>query len=89
LIARLEQLAHGNATAAEIRRALVARSRELDIPPPSYEHVRRLVLGRRIETETARESAVLPVVLRAAVGLEHGNEVLRVARGGRRSVEKP
>jgi hypothetical protein len=84
LIDHLEHLARGSATPAEIRRALVVRSRELGIPPPSYEHVRRLVALIRIEMEIVRESDVLPVILRVAVGAEHGNELLRVARGERR-----
>jgi hypothetical protein len=83
LLARLEKLARGPATPAEIRRDLVTRARELDLAPPSYEHVRRLVTLRRIELEELRESAVLPVVLRVAIGAEHGNEALRVAQGGR------
>lgn len=84
LIGSLEDLARTASTFAEIRRVLVAQARELGIPPPSYEHVRRLVTLKRIELEALGESAVLPVVLRVAIGAEHGNEALRVARGGRR-----
>ena len=84
LIGSLEDLARTAATFAEIRRALVVRACELGIPPPSYEHVRRLVTLRRVELEALEETAVLPVVLRVAIGAEHGNELLRVARGGRR-----
>jgi hypothetical protein len=83
LRARLEKLARSTATAAEIRRALVSQARDLAIPAPSYEHVRRLVALRRIELEERHQTAVLPVVLRVALGAEHGNEALRVARGGR------
>jgi hypothetical protein len=84
LVERLERLARSQATVADIRRALVVLARELNVPPPSYEHVRRLVLRRRQEIEVASESAVVPDVLKVAVGAEHGNELLRVARGGRR-----
>jgi len=80
----LNALARTQASAAEIRRSLVLRSRELDVPPPSYEHVRRLVILRRLEAELAEASAVLPVVVDVALGLEHGSELVRVARGGRR-----
>lgn len=86
LLDELDALARSAANAAEIRRALVLQARKLDVPPPSYEHVRRLVTLVRLEIaeEDEQASEVLPVALRAAVGLEHGNEILRVARGERR-----
>jgi hypothetical protein len=83
LIELLEALARKPGSAAEIRRALVVRARELDIPPPSYEHVRRLVSLARLELE-ATKSDVLPVLIDVAIGMEHGSELVRVARGERR-----
>jgi hypothetical protein len=80
----LEALARTKASPAEIRRVLVLRSRELEIPPPSYEHVRRLVSICRLEAASREESEVLPVLLDVALGLEHGNELVRVARGQKR-----
>jgi hypothetical protein len=80
LIEQLERLAPSDATAAEIRRRLVSRARELEIPPPSYEHVRRLVAAHRLEREIELASAVLPTVVDVALGVKHGNELLRVAR---------
>jgi hypothetical protein len=85
LIELLEALAQGQASVAEVRRALVVRARELDTPPPSYEHVRRLVSLTRLELEAIPKSDVLPVLIDVALGLEHGSELVRVARGERRS----
>jgi len=80
LIDRLERLARKDLSHAEIRRSLVVRASELGIPPPSYEHVRRLVLARRLERES--ESGTLPVALAVAIGTSHGNELLHAVRDG-------
>jgi hypothetical protein len=81
---RLASLARTDSTFAEIRRELTHIAGELGVPPPSYEHVRRLVTLERLDLEVARDSAVLPVVVDVMLGREHGNEMLRVARGGTR-----
>jgi hypothetical protein len=85
LLALLEHLARTSSTPAEIRRLIVARARELGIAPPSYEHIRRIVTTSREERaiELERQSEVLPVLARTMVGAEHGNELVRVARGER------
>ena len=57
---------------------------ELDVPGPSYEHVRRLVTLERLDFQATQELAALPVLVDVMLGREHGNELLRVARGGRR-----
>jgi hypothetical protein len=84
LVRHLYTLARTDRTFAEIRRELTGLAVELRVPPPSYEHVRRLVTLERLDLEAARESAILPVVVDVMLGREHGNELLRVARGGRR-----
>jgi hypothetical protein len=84
LVDRLERAARGAATVADIRRQLVVVARDLDVPPPSYEHVRRLVGLVRLERAWATEAAVLPVAVDVFLGREHGSELLRVAHGERR-----
>jgi hypothetical protein len=86
MVAELERLAAGPSSAAEIRRALVRRARALGVAPPSYEHVRRLVVTVRIDhdLEAERAAEILTVVANVAVGFEHGSEMVRVARGERR-----
>ena len=83
LVELLERQARSTSTPAEIRRALAARARELELAPPSYEHVRRLVAARREERAIELEgpAEVLPVVARMMVGAAHGSELVRVARG--------
>jgi hypothetical protein len=81
LIAQLERLARKEFSPAEIRRSLVVRASALGIPPPSYEHVRRLVIARRIEREA--ESETLQIALAVALGTSHGNELLRAVRDGK------
>ena len=46
--------------------------------------MRRLVALRRLEVELERESEILPLIVDVALGVEHGNELLRVARYGER-----
>ena len=84
IVERLERLASGSSSPAEIRRVLVVQARELRLAPPCYEHVRRLVTLRRLEASLERESAILPLIVDVALGVEHGTELLRVARGERR-----
>jgi hypothetical protein len=80
----LESLAQGPATAAEIRRALAVTALAIGVPPPSYEHVRRLVLESRMASEEQPDSEILPLIVDVALGIEHGNELMRVTRGGKR-----
>jgi hypothetical protein len=80
LLERLERLARSGQSVAEVRRALVALALDLGVPPPSYEHVRRLVTTRRIERESERE--LLPIVVGVATGTRHGNELLHAVRYG-------
>ena len=63
---------------------MVVTAREIGVPPPSYEHVRRLVREARAVMEEEGESDILPLIVDVALGIEHGNELKRVARGGRR-----
>lgn len=81
IVEQIDRLARGDQSVADIRRTLVVRSIELSIPPPSYEHVRRLVARRRLELEAASSDALLPVAVDVALGIEHGSEFLRVAGG--------
>ena len=83
VLRRLESLASEATSVAEIRRALVVTSREIGVAPPSYEHVRRLVIERRAIIAEARDADVLPLIVDVALGVQHGNELVRVARGGR------
>jgi hypothetical protein len=76
----LERLARSDASYAEIRRGVVARARELGIPPPSYEHVRRRVTRYRVAREL--EPTILPVAAGVALGTRHGNELVRALRDG-------
>jgi hypothetical protein len=64
----------------------VTLSWELDLAPPSYEHVRRLVAVERLhrELEVQSSSEILPLAVDVAFGIEHGNELVRVASGGKR-----
>jgi hypothetical protein len=78
LVDRLESLARSPASFAEIRRELVARALDLEIPPPSYEHVRRLVTRHRLE----REATIVPIVVGVALGARHGNELVNALRDG-------
>jgi hypothetical protein len=80
LVDLLERLARSEASYAEIRRGLVARARELGIPPPSYEHVRRLVTRYRLDREL--EPTIVPVAVGVALGTRHGNELVRALRDG-------
>jgi hypothetical protein len=80
LIDRLENLARKELSYAEIRRMLVVRATELGLPPPSYEHIRRLVLTCRAQRES--EAEMLPLALAVALGTSHGNELLSAVRGG-------
>lgn len=74
LLDTLEKLVRSDQSYAEIRRSLVVRARELGIPPPSYEHVRRLAGRRRIERE---ETAVIrALALGVAVGTRHPADLL-------------
>lgn len=83
LIECLERLERKNLPYAEIRRALVVRARELVVPPPSYEHVRRLAKEQRLDREA--EPAILPVAIGVALGTRHGNELLTAIRESERS----
>jgi hypothetical protein len=78
LVDRLGQLARRDLAYAEIRRTLVARALELGIPPPSYEHVRRLTKQARLDRES--ESPILPIAIGVSIGTRHGNELLHAAR---------
>jgi len=80
LVERLEQLERSELSFAEIRRTLVVRAREFDVPPPSYEHVRRLVTRRRIEREVTAE--VRALALGVAVGTRHPADLLVALRSG-------
>ena len=88
LVELLTRLAASRARPADIRRALVAESRELRIAPPSYEHVRRLVQAIRSDREVDHDSAchVMPVAIDVLLGFEHGSELVRVGRGERRRI---
>ena len=74
LLTELEELERRDLSFAEIRRGLVARSRELEIPPPSYEHVRRLAWRLRIERESTAEFRAL--ALGVAIGARHPGYLL-------------
>ncbi|MDQ3381150.1 MAG: hypothetical protein M3546_12680 [Actinomycetota bacterium] len=74
LLERLENLERSDLSFAEIRRSLVVLARELDIPPPSYENVRRLATRRRIERELTAEIRAL--ALSVALGTRHPADLL-------------
>ncbi|CAN5747325.1 hypothetical protein BH18ACT13_BH18ACT13_06070 [soil metagenome] len=74
LLERLESLERSDLSFAEIRRSLVVRARELDIPPPSYENVRRLAGHRRIEREITAE--IRSLAISVAVGARHPADLL-------------
>jgi hypothetical protein len=74
LLQRLEYLERSDLSFAEIRRSLVVRARELGIPPPSYEHVRRLAGRRRIEREITADIRAL--ALGVATGSRHPADLL-------------
>jgi hypothetical protein len=78
LLERLERLARKEVSYADVRRLLVAHALELGVPPPSYEHVRRLVKASRSERES--DPGVLPIALEVAIGLRHGNELVDAMR---------
>jgi len=80
VLARLERLERSDLHYAEIRRGLVVLARELGVPPPSYEHVRRLAKQRRLAR--VPEGEVLRVVVGVALGTRHGNELLHAVRTG-------
>ena len=81
LRARLEHLAAGTGSAAEIRRALVSLAADVGVPPPSYEHVRRLV--RDVRSDQDSDPGVGEVVLDVMLGTRHGTDFLRRSRGER------
>ncbi len=78
LVERLERLERSDLSFAEIRRRLVIRARELEIPPPSYEHVRRLAWRSRIERESNAEIRAL--ALEVAIGSRHPGYLLAALR---------
>jgi hypothetical protein len=78
LVERLERLARSEMSFAEIRRAVVTRARELDVPPPSYEHVRRIVTSLRMDAAEAHE--LRDIALGVALGTKHGNELVYAMR---------
>ena len=82
----LRRLAHGRASAADARRALVRRARELELAPPSYEHVRRLLAAERFEHRLARErtTEIVEAAARVAFGFEHGTSLPGVMQGAPR-----
>jgi hypothetical protein len=79
LLDRLEKLARSDLSFAEIRRKLVVRAGELGIPPPSYEHVRRLAGRQRIERESTADIRAL--ALAVAVGTRHPADLLVALKG--------
>ena len=74
LLESLEDLERSDLSFAEIRRSLVVRAQELDVPPPSYENVRRLAGRRRIEREITADIRAL--ALSVAVGARHPADLL-------------
>jgi hypothetical protein len=77
---RLDRLARSGLSYAEIRRGLVVRARELDIPPPSYEHVRRLARQRRLEREL--QTGIRTIALEVAVGARPPTDLLLALQSG-------
>src|SRR5437588_6405845 len=68
LLEALERFERWTRSVAEIRRSLVRLAHSLGLPPPSYEHVRRLVRARRIrraEQEPGIADVALDVMFRA------------------------
>jgi hypothetical protein len=79
LLRQLDDLARTSDSAAEIRRKLATSARNLGIPPPSYEHVRRLVARRRDGLQAA--SGYLPIALEVGIGARHGSDLVRAMSG--------
>jgi hypothetical protein len=79
LLRQLDDLAQTSESAAEIRRKLATRARNLGVPPPSYEHVRRLVARRRDALRAA--AGYLPIALEVGIGARHGSDLVRVMSG--------
>ena len=74
LLERLENLERSDLSFAEIRRSLVVLAREFDIPPPSYETIRRLATRQRIEREITAD--IRGLALSVALGTRHPADLL-------------
>ncbi len=83
----LGELERRDLTFAEIRRSLVIRARELNVPPPSYEHVRRLARRQRIEREVTADIRAL--ALGVAIGTRHPADLVVALRSDAQSAPEP
>lgn len=85
LLDRLDDLERSDLSFAEIRRSLVIRARELGIPPPSYETVRRLAGRRRIEREITAD--IRGRAIGVAIGTRHPAELVVMLRSAETQAE--